>query len=97
MATRAPPIQLARPGANPTLATIEYIRFALREAPGPLSRNQLMAILTRWGHPTTRRSLNAALNFLQEDGSVAFGSKGAMWVPIASPKIRAILRKGERL
>src|SRR5271157_3239840 len=74
--TRAPTPQFASPGANPTLETIEYIRSALRNDSGPMSRNQLLAILADWGHSTSRQSLNAALSFLEADGSVVFGSKG---------------------
>ena len=71
----------ARPGANPTLETIEYIRGALSAAGGPLSRNQLLRILAEWGHATTRRSLNAALAFFLADGIVAEGQGGLVWVP----------------
>ena len=93
----APRIEFSRPGANPTLETIEYIRTALRDADNPLSRNQLLAILSRWGHSTTRQSLNAAIAFLGADGSVAEGSKGLIWVPPASTQLAEIIRKGQRL
>src|SRR3989304_3654758 len=56
---KAPPAKFARPGANPTLETIEYILGALRGAGGPISRNRLLAALSKWGHSTTRQSLNA--------------------------------------
>jgi hypothetical protein len=95
--THAPRTEFSRPGANPTLETIEYIRTALREADGPLSRNQLLAILSRWEHSTTRQSLNAAIAFLGADGSVAEGSKGLIWVPSASTQLTEIIHKGQRL
>ncbi len=79
--------RFARPGANPTLETIEYIRGALSAAGGPLSRNQLLGILAEWGHATTRRSLNAALAFFIADGIVAEGLKGVVWVPTAPEEL----------
>ena len=94
---KAPPSHFAKPGANPTLETIEYIRAALRGADGPISRNQLLAVLSRWGHSTTRQSLNAALAFLGEDGMVAEGSKGLIWVPEASGSLLGAIQKGRRL
>ncbi len=77
----------ARPGANPTLETIEYIRAALSASAGPLSRNQLLRILAEWGHATTRRSLNAALAFFAADGIVAEGRGGVVWVPTAPEEV----------
>jgi hypothetical protein len=96
-ASRAPPPIFARPRANPTLETIEYIRSALQKAGEPVSRNWLLDQLAQWGHSTTRQSLNAALAFLGADGNIAEGSKGIMWVPPASPAIQEIIRSGERL
>lgn len=96
-ASKAPKPRFARPGANPTLATLEYIRSALRAADGPMSRNALLARLSSWGHSTTRQSLNAAIGFLAQDGSVAEGSKGLIWVPAASGPVLEAIRSGERL
>ncbi len=96
-ATHAPSPEFASPGANPTLETIEYIRSALQRADGPLSRNQLLEILSEWGHSTTRASLNAALRFLEANGNIASGSKGVFWVPPASVQLEEILRTGPRL
>ena len=75
--------RFSRPGANPTLETIEYIRSALSAAGGPLSRNRLLGILAEWGHATTRRSLNAALAFFLADAIVAEAPGGLIWVPTA--------------
>lgn len=94
---KAPKPRFARPGANPTLATLEYIRGALRAASGPISRNALMDRLAVWGHSTTRQSLNAAIGFLAQDGSIAEGSKGLIWVPTASGSILDAIRSGDRL
>lgn len=94
---KAPKAKFARPGANPTLATLELIRNALRTASGPVSRNQLLERLASWGHSTTRQSLNAAIGFLAQDGSIAEGSKGLMWVPEASGALLDAIRKGNRL
>jgi len=94
---KPPQPRFARPGANPTLATLEYIRSALRSAGGPVSRNALLERLAEWGHSTTRQSLNAALGFLAQDGSIAEGSKGLIWVPAASAPILDAIRSGERL
>ena len=94
---KAPEPRFARPGANPTLETIEYVRAALRAAPGPISRNRLLAALSGWGHSTTRQSLNAALSFLGAEGMVAEGSKGLIWVPQAAEALLEAIRKPARL
>ena len=87
----------ARPGANPTLETIEYVLAALRKSGAPVSRNGLLGTLAGWGHSTTRQSLNVALDFLGDHGLVAEGSKGLIWVPEASPELLEAIRKGPRL
>ena len=87
----------AKPGANPTLETIEYVLGALQKSEGPTSRNRILSTLARWGHSTTRPSLNAALAFLGDGGMVAEGSKGLIWVPEASPELLEVIRKGPRL
>lgn len=97
VSAKAPRPRFARPGANPTLATLEYIQGALRSADGPMSRNALLLQLAAWGHSTTRQSLNAALAFLAEDGRVAEGSKGLIWVPPAAGRLREAIRRRERL
>ena len=97
VASSVPRLEFARPGANPTLETIEYIRTALRRSDGPVSRNALLETLAQWGHSTTRQSLNAALAFLGADGSVAEGSKGLIWVPQASEPLRKIILGGRTL
>ena len=96
-AAKAPRLRYARPGANPTLETVEYVLGVLQESEGPISRNQILATLARWGHSTTRPSLNAALAFLGDEGMVAEGSKGLVWVPEASPQLLEAIRKGPRL
>ena len=94
---KAPRPKYARPGANPTLRTIEYVLAALRTAEGPVSRNGLLATLATWGHSTTRQNLNVALGFLGGQGMVAEGTKGLLWVPEASPELLEAIRKGPRL
>jgi len=96
-AARVPRLKYARPGANPTLETIEYVLAALQKSGEPVSRNRLLATLARWGHSTTRPSLNAALAFLGDEGMVAEGSKGLIWVPEASQELLEAIRKGPRL
>lgn len=83
-------------GANPTLETLEYIRLVLKRAPGPISRNEILRILSRAGHGTTRQALNAALGFLGEDGSVVEGSKGLQWVYPAEGRILETIRRKTR-
>ena len=97
LSARPPSPEFARPGANPTLKTMELIRAALRMADEPMSRNRIMEVLSDWGHSTTRQSLNAALGFLAQDGSIAEGSKGLIWVPEASGPMLAAIRQGRRL
>jgi hypothetical protein len=94
---QAPPLEFARPGANPTLESIEYIRAILRSAEEPLSRNEILRALSDWSHSMTRQSLNAALSFLAADGSIAEGSKGLIWVPEASPALVTALSKSRSL
>ena len=94
---RPPRPKYARPGANPTLETIEYVLASLQKAEGPVSRNGLLATLARWGHSTTRQSLNATIAFLGDQGIIAEGSKGLAWVPEASPELLEAIRKGRRL
>lgn len=96
-AAHAPRLRYARPGANPTLETIEYVLAVLQKAEGPISRNRILATLARWGHSTTRQSLNATLAFLGDEGMVAEGSKGLIWVPEAGPELLETIRKGQRL
>ena|ERR687888_1995466 len=93
----APRPRYAKRGANPTLETIEYVLAALRRAGGPVSRNRLLATLGDWGHSTTRQSLNATVNFFGDQGMIAEGSKGMIWVPEASPYLLEAIRKGPRL
>lgn len=95
--TKPPTPKYARRGANPTLETIEYVLAALQRAKGPISRNGLLAALARWGHSTTRQNLNAAVRFLGDQGMIAEGSKGLIWVPEASPELVEAVRKGLRL
>src|SRR2546428_13793153 len=93
----APRQKCQSPGPNPPPETIEYVLAALKKAGGPASRNRLLAILGDWGHSTTRQSLNAAVNFLGDQGMIAEGSKGLIWVPEASPELLEAIRKGPRL
>lgn len=88
----APKPSFARKGANPTLETIEYVRAILVRAGQPLSRNRILAQLAAWGHATNRPSLNAALAFLAQDGSVIDGSKGLQWLPQAEGPILESIR-----
>jgi len=99
MATRSrpPPLEFASPGANPTLETIEYVRAILRQTDVPISRNQILRELASWNHSTTRKSLNATLDFLGADGNVAEGSKGLIWVPEATGSLLETIRQGRRL
>ena len=96
-ATRVPTLEFSKPGANPTLGTIELIRAALRAKAEPMSRNALLQQLATWGHSTSGRSLNAALNFLASDVRFAEGRKGLYWVPPPSAKLQEIIRRAVRL
>ncbi len=90
---KEPQLEYARLGANPSLATIEYVRSILQNAVEPLSRNALLSILSKWGHSTNRPSLNAILQFFGDNGMIAEGSKGLIWVPQASPQLLEVIRK----
>lgn len=89
--------EFARPGANPTLESIEYVRAILRAADKPLSRNDILRTLAGWSHSMNRQSLNAAIKFLAADGTVAEGSKGLIWVPEASSSLTEAIRQARTL
>ena len=93
----APSLEYARPGANPTLESIEYVRAILRSAEEPISRNEILRTLAAWSHSMSRQSLNAVLHFLAADGTIAEGSKGLIWVPLANPNLMTAISKGRRL
>ncbi len=95
--SHAPHPEFARPGANPTLESIEYVRSILRRAGEPTSRNEILRTLAAWGHSMSRQALNAALEFLAADGCVGEGSKGLIWVPEASPRLAKEISKGRRI
>lgn len=90
--TRAPRLEFAHEGANPTLETIEYVRAILRNAEAPISRNEVLRKLAAWEHSTTRQTLNAAIAFLGADGNVAEGSKGLIWLGEPSAKLVEAIR-----
>ena len=92
-----PALEFARKGANPTLESIEYVRAVLRTAEEPISRNEILRVLSDWSHSMSRQSLNATLRFLAADGSVAEGSKGIVWVPEASPRLLNDLSRNRTL
>jgi hypothetical protein len=92
-----PEPKYARRGANPTLETMEYVIGVLRNSEEPVSRNRVLSVLSGWGHSTTRQSLNAALAFFGDQGMIAEGSKGLIWVPEASPELLAAVRNGKTL
>lgn len=89
---KAPQLEYARLGANPTLGTIEYVKKILQKAEEPVTRYRILLTLKEWGHSTTGPTLNAALAFLGDIGMVAEGSKGLIWVPQASSKLLEIIR-----
>jgi len=92
-----PALEFARPGANPTLESIEYVRAIFKEAEIPVSRNQVLRVLANWGHSMTRQSLNSIIDFLGAEGAIAEGSKGLIWVPNATGKLAEAIDKGRRL
>jgi len=92
--SRPPSLEFARHGANPTL---EYVRAILRTSEEPVSRNEILRILAGWSHSMGRQSLNAALEFLAADGTIAEGSKGLIWVPEASPRLQKLGQSGQSL
>ena len=92
-----PEPKYARGGANPTLVKMEYIIGVLKNSEEPISRYRLLSILKSWGHSTGRQSLNAALAFFADQGMVAEGSKGLIWVPEASPQLLEVIRSGKTL
>lgn len=94
---KEPHPKYAKRGANPTLETMEYVLAVLQKSVGPISRNRLLSILADWGHSTTRQTLNAVLAFFGDQGMVAEGSKGLIWVPEASPELLEVIRRGQRL
>jgi hypothetical protein len=92
-----PRLKFARRGANPTLEMIEFVRAALIAASEPVSRNRILRTLSEWNHTTTRRSLNAALEFFEAHGLVEEGRRGVLWLPTSTPAMVQALRAGKRL
>lgn len=90
---KAPKLEYARSGANPTMKTQEYVLSILQKAEEPISRNGVLSILKAWGHSTTRPSLNVIVKFFADKGMIAEGSKGLVWVPQASDKLLETIRK----
>lgn len=88
-----PEPEFATPGANPTLLKIELVRSALRRAHGPMSRKQIKAQMSAWGHGLNGPTLNAALAFLADDGSVVLGSKGVQWATPATGQVLDTIRR----
>ena len=94
MLDHPPKPEFARPGANPTLRSIELVRAILQRARGPVSRNHILSQLRDWGHGMSRPSLNAALSFLAAEGALVEGSKGLQWAtPAAGSMLDTIRRK----
>lgn len=93
MMENAPTPEFARPGANPTLRTIEFVRAVLQRAHGPVSRQHIHTKLSAWGHGTSKPSLNAALAFLAAEGAVVEGSKGLQWAHQAEGSIHETIRR----
>ncbi|MCI4351516.1 MAG: hypothetical protein L3K15_08410 [Thermoplasmata archaeon] len=83
----------ARRGANPTLETLEYIQSAVAAAGEPVSRNRLLTVLASWGHTTTRRSLNVALDFFIAIGVLGEEGDGVVWNAPATNVGRAPARR----
>ncbi len=95
--THVPKLKFARPGANPTLGTIEYVMDILKSNDVPISRNMILKTLHEWGHSTTRQNLNVAISFLEDGGMIAEGKKGLIWVPEAPSQLLETINKGKRL
>lgn len=95
--TRAPALEFARPGANPTLESIEYVRAIFKQAELPISRNKILRVLSDWGHSMSRQSLNSVVDFLAAEGAVVEGSKGLIWVPNATGPLAEAIDRGRKL
>src|SRR3989304_1805955 len=87
--TKAPRPTYARPGANPTLETIEYVLAALQRAEAPVRRTRLLA--TRPARPPRRpppwRGREEAANPDRSEGQARAGEpvRGAPSVVLAAP------------
>lgn len=97
ISARPPELEFARPGANPTLESIEYVRAIFKEAEIPISRNHVLRVLAGWGHSMTRQSLNSIVEFLGAEGAIVEGEKGLVWVPNATGKIAEAIDLGRKL
>src|SRR5256885_16672041 len=91
---KEPALEYAKSGANPSLSKIEYVRAILQRAEEPISRNALLAVLAKWGHPPNRPSLTAILEFFAATGMVGGGGKGPLSVPKAPPQSPEAIRAG---
>ena len=79
------------------LATVENIQALLQKAGVPVSRNWLLAELSKRGRTTSRPRLNRALNFFLDLGLAVEGSKGIQWTHSTSPSLQRARATGRRL
>src|SRR5690242_14102956 len=87
--TRAPRLRYARPGANPSLSSIEYVRAILEQSEAPIRRESILSVLASWGDSTELGGLNSIIEFFGDEGAIAEGSKGLVWAPHASGRLAA--------
>jgi hypothetical protein len=79
------------------LATVENIQALLQKAGVPVSRNWLLAELSKRGRTTSRPRLNRALDFFFGLGLAVEGSKGIQWTHSNSPSLQRARATGRRL
>jgi hypothetical protein len=79
------------------LSTVELVQSILEEAGIPVSRNWILAKLSRSGHTTTRPRLNRILNHYFRLGLAVEGSKGVQWTHNTSPQLLYAIATGKRL
>ncbi len=75
----------------PNLNTMLEVEKVLKDADGPLSREEIKRRLpTKIMHQT----LNLILSYMENRGLIFIGEKGVTWTYNPSPKLRRAIEKG---
>jgi hypothetical protein len=77
----------------PRLDTVLKVEKIIKNAKGPLSKNEIdRRLKTKIMRPT----LNVILDYLEENGKIAILKEGIIWIYLedASPKLKEIIKNG---
>lgn len=78
----------------PNLKTVLQVEKVLKEADGPITREEIKRRLpTAIMHPT----LNIILSYFEERGMIYDGHKGISWIYTPSPKLQQIINSSVKV